>query len=191
MRRAIGERDLEDHVQDVFVGLYENLSRLRDPTALRSFIFGIALRVAGSELRRRGSRWWLTLTLTGGLPEPHAVWIDATDAREVLRSFFAIVCKLGAEGGRAFQLRYVENRELKQVARLMNASLTTTKRRLGRASVRFLAMAERDPVLTVFLRRWPIDATSTRDTKRRRARRTAATLAQFRAAVAQFPSPTP
>jgi RNA polymerase sigma-70 factor (ECF subfamily) len=151
MRHAIGERDVDDHVQEVFLALYENLSRLRDPAALRAFILGIARCVAGTELRRRNSRWWLTLTLTGDLPELHASGGADTEAREILRSLYAVVGKLGPEGGRVFQLRYVENRELKQVAKAMNTSLTTTKRRLARASIRFLAMAEQEPLLARFL----------------------------------------
>jgi RNA polymerase sigma-70 factor (ECF subfamily) len=151
MRRAIGERDVEDHVQDVFVGFYENLPQLRDPAALRGFLLGIALRVAGTELRRRSNRWWLTLTLTGDLPDAQTSGDDATDAREILRAFMTVVGRLGPHGGRVFGLRYIENLELKQVAERMNASLATTKRRLYRASARFLAMAQHDPVLSEFL----------------------------------------
>jgi RNA polymerase sigma-70 factor (ECF subfamily) len=155
MRRTIGDRDVEDCVQEVFLALYESLSRLRDPAALRSFILGIARCVAGTELRRRRSRWWLTLTVTGELPELRTSAGVGTDAREVLRSLLTVLEKLGPHGGRVFALRYIENRELKQVAREMNASLTTTKRRLARASVRFLAIAEQDPSLAGFLRARP------------------------------------
>jgi RNA polymerase sigma-70 factor (ECF subfamily) len=151
MRRAIGERDVEDHVQDVFVGLYENLSQLRDPAALRGFLLGIALRIAGTELRRRTHRWWPALTITGDLPEAPISGPDAHDAREILRAFLGVVGRLGPSGSRVFGLRYIEKLEMKQVAQAMDASLATTKRRLNRASARFVAMAERDPVLSEFL----------------------------------------
>jgi RNA polymerase sigma-70 factor (ECF subfamily) len=194
MRRAIGERDVEDHVQDVFVGFYENLAQLRDPGALRGFLLGIALRVAGTELRRRTNRWWLTLTLNGELPESHISGADANDAREILRAFVGVVVRLGPSGSRVFGLRYIENLELKQVAQVMDASLATTKRRLNRASARFLAMAERDPVLSEFLRGRPVPEMraalelATQDhpfAPRRRSRFPGApsAMARFRAAV--------
>src|SRR5581483_6183160 len=54
--RWIGGHDLDDHVQEVFSRLFEQLPRLRQPSALRSFLIGITLRVACTELRRR-RRW--------------------------------------------------------------------------------------------------------------------------------------
>jgi len=49
-------RDIDDCVQEVFVRLHGRLPYLRDHTALSSFIIGITLRVAGTELRRRRAR---------------------------------------------------------------------------------------------------------------------------------------
>src|SRR5262249_23511718 len=66
--RWIGAHDLDDHVQEVFSRLFEQLPRLRQPSALRSFLIGITLRVACTELRRR-RRWRLRLTATGELPD--------------------------------------------------------------------------------------------------------------------------
>ena len=70
MNRSIGGQDVDDHVQEVFLRLFQVLPDLRDPAALRSFIIGIALHVAGTELRRRRGRYWLQLTASGDLPEP-------------------------------------------------------------------------------------------------------------------------
>src|SRR5262245_20268607 len=62
--------DVEDQVQEVFLRFYRNRALLRDPSALRSFLFGITLRVAASELRSRRVRSWLRLTRDGVLDEP-------------------------------------------------------------------------------------------------------------------------
>jgi RNA polymerase sigma-70 factor (ECF subfamily) len=152
MGRSIGEHDIEDHIQDVFLGLFENLCRLRNPDALRAFILGIVVRVAGSELRRRHHRRWLVLSETGVLPEPRWLGDDRMDAREILRRFLGIVERLGPDAGRVFEMRYVEDRDVAEVAEAVGVSLATTKRRLAGVSSRFLAMTRRDPVLTEFLR---------------------------------------
>jgi RNA polymerase sigma-70 factor, ECF subfamily len=149
--RSIGGQDVEDHVQEVFLRLFEYLSQLRDPTALRSFIIGITLRVAGTELRRRRCRWWLSLTPTGELPDPQPWADDGSDMREVLGGLLSVLGKLTPHSSRVFELRYIEEKELADVAKTMNISLATAKRHLARASARVFAMAEREPALVGFL----------------------------------------
>src|SRR5689334_18989568 len=62
LRRILGPTaDVEDAVQDAFLRLFRDLSSLRDPSALRSFLIGITLHVAKSELRKRRARRWLLL----------------------------------------------------------------------------------------------------------------------------------
>ncbi|MBV9948231.1 MAG: RNA polymerase sigma factor [Myxococcales bacterium] len=149
--RWIGGHDLDDHVQDVFSRLFEQLPRLRQPSALRSFLIGITLRVACTELRRR-RRWRLRLTATGEVPEiPWHAHDDGT-AREALSRFEDILGKLAPRTRRVFVLRYVEKLELVDVAAAMDISLATAKRHLSRASMRVFAMAEREPALADYLR---------------------------------------
>jgi len=149
--RSIGGQDAEDHVQEVFLRLFEYLPQLRDPTALRSFLIGITLRVAGTELRRRRCRWWLSLTPTGELPDPRPSADDGSDMREVLGGLLRVIGNLSPYSSRVFELRYIEEKELAEVARTMDISLATAKRHLARASARVFAMAEREPALAGFL----------------------------------------
>jgi RNA polymerase sigma-70 factor (ECF subfamily) len=156
MGRSVGGHDVEDLVQEVFLRLFEFLPHLRDPAALRSFIIGITLRVAGTELRRRRCRWWLTLSASGDLPEPSARIDDGSDAREVLSRLLAVLAKLSPHSSRVFELRFIEDKELVEVAAAMNISLATAKRHLSRASARVCAMAEREPVLAGFVNGGPL-----------------------------------
>ncbi len=153
--RSVGGQDVEDHVQEVFVRLFEYISQLRDPGALRSFIIGITLRVAGTELRRRRSRWWLRLTPTGELPEPGVMAQGDSDAREVLSRLLVVLGKLTPQSCRVFELRYIEEKELAEVAQAMNISVATAKRYLARVSARVLAMADREPALAGYLKAAP------------------------------------
>jgi RNA polymerase sigma-70 factor (ECF subfamily) len=149
--RWIGGHDLDDHVQEVFSRLFEQLPRLRQPSALRSFLIGITLRVACTELRRR-RRWRLRLTATGEVPEVAGHGHDDGTAREALSRFEEILAKLTPRTRRVFVLRYVEKLELVDVAAAMHISLATAKRHLTRASMRVFAMAEREPALADYLR---------------------------------------
>ncbi len=157
--RWIGPHDLDDHVQEVFSRLFEQLPRLRQPNALRSFLIGITLRVACTELRRR-RRWRLRLTATGELPELVEHAADDGTGRQALSRFEAILGKLAPRTRRVFILRHVEKLELVDVAAAMDISLATAKRHLARASMRVFAMVEREPALTDYLRDRPrtIDA---------------------------------
>jgi RNA polymerase sigma-70 factor (ECF subfamily) len=149
--RWIGAHDLDDHVQEVFSRLFEQLPRLRQRSALRSFLIGITLRVACTELRRR-RRWRLRLTATGELPDLAEHGTDDGIAREALSRFEAILGRLAPRSRRVFVLRYVDKLELVDVAAAMDISLATAKRHLSRASLRVFAMAEREPALVDYLR---------------------------------------
>ncbi|HXN32273.1 MAG TPA: RNA polymerase sigma factor [Polyangiaceae bacterium] len=149
--RWVGAHDLDDHVQEVFSRLFEQLPRLRQPNALRSFLIGITLRVACTELRRR-RRWRLRLTATGELPDLPQPGADDGTGRQALSRFEGILEKLAPRTRRVFVLRYVEKLELVDVAAAMNISLATAKRHLARASVRVFAMAEREPTLAEYVR---------------------------------------
>lgn len=143
LTRTMGSRDAEDHAQEVFARLFEYLHELRDPEALRSFLIGITLRVAGTELRRRRCRWWLTLSATGELPEPIASE-DHGEARAVAAQIAAVLGQLSPLSYRFFELRFIEERELTDVATAMNVSLATAKRHLARVTARVQAMADRE-----------------------------------------------
>jgi RNA polymerase sigma-70 factor (ECF subfamily) len=146
----IGPADIDDHVQDVFIRLFEQLPRLRDRTALRGFLIGITLRIACTELRRR-RRSRSRLTATGDLPEPRALPEESGPAREALWRFESILKRLSPSARRVFVLRYVEKLELTDVAAAMRISVATAKRHLSRASATVSAMAKREPALAEYL----------------------------------------
>ena len=154
MNQSIGGQDVDDHVQEVFLRLFQVLPDLRDPGALRSFIIGIALRVAGTELRRRRGRYWLQLTASGDLPEPSSL-PSADEPREAVARLSAILGNFAPESYRVIELRYVEGKELAEVAEAIDVSLATAKRHLARASARLHAIVQREPSLAGYLQLGP------------------------------------
>jgi RNA polymerase sigma-70 factor, ECF subfamily len=152
VRRSIGpESEVEDLVQEVFLRFYRNLSLLRNPGALRSFIFAISLRVTISELRSRRVRRWLRLTDSGTQPTcARCVPPADFEAREAVSGLYAILDRLDPRDRTAFVLYHVEGLELTEVAEALGVSLATVKRRLSRIACRVFAMAESDQRLVEY-----------------------------------------
>lgn len=138
--------DLDDFVQDVFLTLFRRAQELRDPSALRSFVVGITVRVACSELRRRRVRRWLTLSFGDALPE---VPVDGADhgARRAVANLYAIMDRIDPESRMAFILRHAEGLEVAEIATSLGVSLATAKRRLAKANERVAFHARRDEAL--------------------------------------------
>jgi len=152
LRRSLGAQDVEDHLQEVFLRFFKKPAELRDPGALRCFLIGVAMRVAGSELRRRRVRRILSLSPSGELHGPATPPLDA-EARQAVVRLYAILDRLDADSRLLFTLRHVEALELTELAEVFGVSLATLKRRLSRVSDRVLLAARRDAALVEYLSR--------------------------------------
>ena len=144
--------DVEDQVQEAFIQFFKAAPALRDPALIRTFLIGIGVRLARSELRRRRVRRWLLLTDTGSAPEAEGDGVD-DDAREAVRRLYALLDRLDDGARMLFVLRHVEGLELEDTAAAMGLSLATTKRHLARLVPRVRALAARDPLLAEYLDR--------------------------------------
>lgn len=141
--------DAEDLTQDVFERVFAKVGELRDPEALGSFIFSIALRVLKWELRKRRVRRVLQLSEAGDLPDVAVPEVDA-EGRQAVRHLYAILDTLSTGERTAFILRHMEGMSLPEVADAMGLSLATVKRRLVRALDRVTAAVERGGSLAAY-----------------------------------------
>lgn len=141
--------DIEDLLQQVFVCFFERIPTLQEPQALKAFVIAITLNNVRSEVRRRRVRQtlWRSWASTPGPVHPDP------EAREALSRFCRIMDGLGPADGTAFMLRFVDNRDLDDVASTLGVSLSTVKRRLNRIWHRVAAQVERDPALSSYLMR--------------------------------------
>jgi len=147
--RTLGSAaDLDDLTQETFLTVIRRVGTLREPTALRSFVVSVAIRVARNELRKRSIRRFVGLEAEGDLPValPH----DAAAAQGV-RHLYAALDRMNANHRLAFVLRHVEGYDLLEAAGICGCSLATLKRWLARAEQRFGAIARADPVLRELL----------------------------------------
>jgi RNA polymerase sigma-70 factor (ECF subfamily) len=148
--RSVGPgHDVEDLLQDVFVGFFRNVGSLRDLSSLRSFLVGITLRTARTALRKKRVRRWLHLSDDGTVPE---VATDDGDprTREAVRRLYAILDELADRDRLAFVLRHAEGHELTETAAAVGVSLATVKRMLQRAEAHVHARARDDELLSAW-----------------------------------------
>jgi RNA polymerase sigma-70 factor, ECF subfamily len=151
LRRTLGpEDDIDDHVQEAFLRFFRSARDLRDPALLSSFVVGITMRVARTELRRRRLHRWIRLSETGVLSEASDCTTDPA-GREAVRRLYAVLDRVDDRSRVLFVLRHVEGLELAEISQGLGCSLATTKRRLTRAVQRVLTLARREPALIAYL----------------------------------------
>jgi RNA polymerase sigma-70 factor, ECF subfamily len=131
--------DRGDLLHDVFIRAIDRISELRDPSALRPWICGIAVRRA-QEFRRERRKSALPLDIDPKSASDPMVGME-------LRRVQALLDKLDEDERTPFLLRRIDGMELAEVAEICAVSLATVKRRIGRAEEKFLAMASKDPFL--------------------------------------------
>jgi RNA polymerase sigma-70 factor (ECF subfamily) len=141
-----------DVIQDVFVAVFEGLSNLKDPSALRSWIATLAVFTARGKIRRR-RRWrWISFLAPEDLPEIPVAGPQG-ESREAVRATYAILATFPADERIAFSLRFISEMQLTEVAAACKVSLATIKRRLTRAEKRFVAAAGENAALSERLAR--------------------------------------
>jgi RNA polymerase sigma-70 factor, ECF subfamily len=152
--RIIGANDPEsnDLLHDTFLRALQSVDRLRKPHALKSWLHSIAVFTA---------REWLRARRRMGHPQPPTAIPDraavstAPETREAVRALYQILDTFPGDERIAFVLRFIEGMELTQVADTCRVSLSTARRRIKRAEVRFRKAAPSYPALDERLKSRP------------------------------------
>jgi RNA polymerase sigma-70 factor, ECF subfamily len=153
LRRHVGPGpDHQDLCQEVFLRFFSRIAELRNQAALYGFLFGICLGVAQNARRRAFVRRRIARAPTEELPD-HSVGPSDLDAREALAGFCRILAQVDAADRALFVIRHVDKRELAHIAAASGWPLTTTKRRLGRATRRVGLRMKRVPALAEYVER--------------------------------------
>lgn len=149
--RALGSRsDAEDVTQEAFSRVFRKLDTLRDRSSLRSFVYSIAIRTLKSHLRYRGLRDWLSFREPETLVDLCYSTQDV-EARELVRSFYALLDRLSPRDRLVFILRRVESMTIEEIASSMELSTSTVKRSFAHASKRLAQWIATDPALAALL----------------------------------------
>jgi RNA polymerase sigma-70 factor (ECF subfamily) len=148
--RLLGpDGEIEDVVHDVFLNALESLTRLRDPAALKGWLFGIAVHVARARIQRRIRQRWLKIMAPEDLPE--VGWTPDTGIGDAMREVYAILALLPADERIALVLHRVEGLSLGDAAAAADMSLATFRRRLARGEAKFFARARKKPAIASWL----------------------------------------
>jgi RNA polymerase sigma-70 factor (ECF subfamily) len=150
LRRSFAPDDAEDLAQEVFLIVFRKLPELREPRALKAFIFSTTVLTVRQEVRRRGVRRRATAI------DDHApIMLNSMhrdfDAREALHRLHGVLNRLKARDRKAFVLRFIEAMNVLDVASVLRVSLATAKRCLVRGSARLILLAQRDPLLAEYM----------------------------------------
>jgi RNA polymerase sigma-70 factor (ECF subfamily) len=131
LARTLGrDPDLGDLLHDVFIAAFEGMHQLQDPEALPGWLGQIAVNVARAHVRRR-MRSRSLAELLARLPDTRA-HLDhhASEASLVVSQLLG---RLPAGQRAPFELRFLAEMELSEVAASCELSLPTVKRRLTAA----------------------------------------------------------
>ncbi len=150
LERALGPGvEIEDLIQEVFLRVFVRIRSLRDPSALRAFVFSVAANVLKWEVRRRWVRRKVRLSKTGVLPDVRCT-TDDVEARQALRRCYRVFETLTANERAAFILRYMEEMTVEEVALALSVSASTAKRLVNRAAAKVAEQVMRDRDLRSF-----------------------------------------
>ena len=135
-KRTLGSSsEAEDIGQDVFCRVYRKARTLREPDSFRNFVYTCALRVLQTELHRKKMRSWLSFEQPEVL-DCHSSGTLDMESRDLLRKFYRLLDRLAPRDRVVFVLRRVESMSIEEIAATMEASESTVKRSLARASSR-------------------------------------------------------
>ena len=153
LRRALNSRhDHDDLMQEVFLRVFRRLHTLEKTSALRSFIYSVAVRVVSEEIRHfyvlKRAREQLVLMAE----DSGSSGVDF-EARETLGRVQRVLDGMKDKHRAVFVLRHVEGMELLEIAQGLDISLATVKRYLVKATGAIEKSVSRDEVLKASLLR--------------------------------------
>jgi len=133
LRRALGPRhDHEDLTQEIFLRVFRRLHALEKASAIRSFVYSVAVRVVSEEIRRFTWRRRI-IEQRPELSTPSPASPADFEARETMLCVQRSLDGMREKYRAAFILRYVDGMEWRDVALGLGISQATVKRYLAKA----------------------------------------------------------
>lgn len=149
--RLLGpDPDLTDLLQDVFVTAIGAIHTLRDDSALRSWLVGIAVHKGRRWIRRRKLQRLVQFVAPLEIVDS-VVTTPSLEVSDALRQTYELLSRLPTDDRIAFTLRHIDGMSLSAVAEATGVSLATVKRRLSRAQRQFVILARQNETLTEWL----------------------------------------
>lgn len=153
LARSLGpDQELDDLLQDVFMGFVKSAAKLEEPNNLRAYLVSIAFRTSAMEIRRRKVRRWVTLTKSGEVPDAQALQREPDEAR-ALKALYRILDGLSARDRLVFIARHIEGMQIDETAASLALSKATVWR-AGKSTLEYVVQrAQTEPALAMYVAR--------------------------------------
>jgi RNA polymerase sigma-70 factor, ECF subfamily len=135
-RLGVSEAEVADAVQDVFLVVHRRLSDFEQRCAMKTWLFGIAMRIASNYNRRSPRRReapLADLAIDGRGPSP----VEHAARSEAIELLYVLLQELPAEQRATFILAELEQLSVNEIASAVGASAHTVASRLKAARRRF------------------------------------------------------
>lgn len=130
LRRRLGSRhDIDDVSQDVFLAFFRKVPELRQADSVRAFLLSITANTILLHVRKAWTHRAERLSDFSVEPPVSPSTLDP-DVPPMEAALDAALSDLSAENRALLNLRYVEERDLAYIARVLDTSVATVKRRL-------------------------------------------------------------
>jgi RNA polymerase sigma-70 factor (ECF subfamily) len=128
VRGLVGQPDLEDVLQDVFVKIWRNLKSLTMPELFRPWAYRIASRTCFEYLKRqrRWTEFYDKEAVVEDLPSP-----DPSGFPELLAGFEAFLDHVSPASRAVLLLHYGEDLSIEEAAAILDIGIGTAKSRLA------------------------------------------------------------
>jgi RNA polymerase sigma-70 factor (ECF subfamily) len=141
---------MDDLIQDAFIEIFRSLPTFRGDALLSTWIDRITVRVAFAYIAKRKPEG-VRLSLVPEPPSNDASAEDRATAREAARRLYAILERIEPNQRIAYTLHVIDGRPIPEVAKIMNATVVTTKVRAWRAARIVEKRARHDALLAGFV----------------------------------------
>jgi RNA polymerase sigma-70 factor (ECF subfamily) len=138
-RLGVDESSIEDAVQDVFIIVHRRLSQFEQRSSLKTWIYGIAVRVASDYRRTEQRRSRRVKKLAEySASEPSSVEpSDEAERHEANRMLHAALAKLDEEERAVLVLIELEQLTVRETAAALDLGVRTCQRRVKKARSTF------------------------------------------------------
>lgn len=136
-RLGVPDRWVDDATQETFLIAHRQFEAFRGESTLKTWLHGIALRVAKDYRRRESRRGGPWVQLSASLPDEQRSPHDAASTREELSLALRLLDQLEPNQRTVFVLVEFEGFTSVEVAALTSANVNTVSTRLRAARLRF------------------------------------------------------
>lgn len=131
--RISSEKDIEELVQDIFLGCLKHLPLFRGESSIWTWMVRIAQHEIADYYRKRYAKKFIhALPLSELLP-----FNDVSDAHEISQKVRQVLAKMAQEEREILLMKYVDRKKVKQIALEMGRTVKSIESILFRARVEF------------------------------------------------------